>query len=911
MKITFFITILFSLIVSCKPGQISVTFNSSKERPLITSVEVKNDQVIISGENLKEVHQVRVSGASTHSFQIESKSANQLVLNPRSAFNFLVGETYEFFIANAHGSSTFPISFELQNGQVTSAKLHHMGATPGQILKFNGTSWLPVDAANSQMYAGTYNASTDSPDIETLGGTSGTFYIVNQAGTQDLGNGPLTFSVGDWVIFNGSDWERVALGSNAVSSFNGRMGAIIPLADDYTWSMLGKTSGKLTDSKLDEIADIDVTGIQDGDVLKWDQTNSIWVSAPDEGGSIAAGSVTSTELSNGSVTSAKIADGSIVDADISASAGIAQSKILNLTTALSGKESLISTAATTTYFRGDKSWATLDTSNVPENGRLYFLDSRVRGALLAGYAVGANQALAASDSLIEALGKLEAQILATRDSVTDSSYWAQTGSSVHYTGGNIGIGTMSPAHRLEVVGNTYLNGSSLILGTGEGATPSALTLRGPAAAGSNITGANFNIDASNGTGSGGSGNIQLRTAGPNSNAVQFDAITSAQLSGTSVNFNHTTGTGANRVLVVSVGISMSATVSSVTYGGQALTLLHQSSAGSPRLSVWYMVAPPSGLNSVVINKSASGDNQAQAITYSNVNPSLPIDGLQTASNIATSSALLVSSAVNEVVLGISYSYTGITPAGDLVEVAESEQYGEYLNTSSALGKASVASTFNYSSSDAFRHVAFSLNPVSGDSLVSNNLQTRLTVTNAGNVGIGLTSPSHRLDVSGNIRSSGCLYYSGGSVGACASDKRLKENVAPFQLGLNELLGIDPVYFTYNGLGGFEKSSELQLGVIAQDVEKTAPGLIVKKRLRLRPEDRFETEIKAVDYGAFTYLIINSVKDLYRLLQGLSENSSQVNEEIVKLKQDNQELQRENQRVKAYLCQQDPQAPFCP
>lgn len=682
--------------------------------------------------------------------------------------------------------------------------------------------------------------------------------------------------------------------------------------------MLSKTSGKLTNSKLEEIADIDITGIQDGDTLKWDLANSLWIVAPDESGALTAGSVTSTELASGSVNSTKILDGSIVDADISSSAGIAQSKILNLATSLAAKEPVITAGLSTDYLRGDKTWQTLDTSTVPENGRLYFLDSRVRGALLDGYAIGSDQALTATDTLLQGLAKLEGQISATKTAVTDNSSWVKIGSIVHYTGGNVGIGTMSPAHKLEVSGNSYLNGSTLILGTGEAAVPSAFSLRGPAAAGSNISGANFSIDASNGTGSGGSGNIQLRTAGPNSNAVQFDAITSAQLSGATVNFNHTTGTGANRILIVSVGISAAETVSSVTYGGQALTLIHQSSAGSPRLAVWYLLAPPSGLNSVVINKSVSGDNQAQAVTYYNVDQSVPFDGLQTASNIATSSALLITSAVNEVVLGISYSYTGITPAGDLIEIAETLQYGEYLNTSSAAGKASVASTFNYDSSDAFRHVAFSLNPVSGDSLVSNNLQTRLTDTNGGNVGIGLTTPSHRLDVSGNIRTSGCLYYNGGSTGSCASDKRLKENVNPYSLGLNELLGIWPVTFTYNGLGDLPKDNEVQLGLIAQEVEEVAPELVVKKMVKLYPDDQTLTEIKGVNYGALTYVLINSVKELHSMLKEIFTSNEEMARELASVRAEKDQLAEELESMKAesielksYLCKKDSQASFCP
>lgn len=173
----------------------------------------------------------------------------------------------------------------------------------------------------------------------------------------------------------------------------------------------------------------------------------------------------------------------------------------------------------------------------------------------------------------------------------------------------------------------------------------------------------------------------------------------------------------------------------------------------------------------------------------------------------------------------------------------------------------------------------------------------------GSVGIGTNTPGHKLDVNGNIRTAGCLYYNGGSLGTCASDERLKDEVRPFNLGLNELLGINPVYFKYNGLGGLPTDGGEQLGVIAQEIEKVAPALVVKKKVILNAHDKFNTEIKAVDYGAFTYVIINSLKEMYGMVQELFDSNEEVNREIAGIK-------AENEAMKAYICQKDPEAPFC-
>ncbi len=57
-----------------------------------------------------------------------------------------------------------------------------------------------------------------------------------------------------------------------------------------------------------------------------------------------------------------------------------------------------------------------------------------------------------------------------------------------------------------------LASGNLILGAGEGTTPVATTVRGPAAVGTNVAGADLTFDASNGTGTGGSGALIFRTA---------------------------------------------------------------------------------------------------------------------------------------------------------------------------------------------------------------------------------------------------------------------------------------------------------------------------------------------------------------------------------------------------------------
>lgn len=69
---------------------------------------------------------------------------------------------------------------------------------------------------------------------------------------------------------------------------------------------------------------------------------------------------------------------------------------------------------------------------------------------------------------------------------------------------------------------------TLILGDGDGTnTTSAPTIRGPARTGSNVTGSDIRFDASNGTGTGGSGDFVFRTAAPGSSGSTATTLENA------------------------------------------------------------------------------------------------------------------------------------------------------------------------------------------------------------------------------------------------------------------------------------------------------------------------------------------------------------------------------------------------
>lgn len=102
-------------------------------------------------------------------------------------------------------------------------------------------SYLPDSVTGGLKYQGNWNASTNSPAIPTAAtANKGFYYMVATAGTTAI-NGISSWAVGDWVVSNGTVWEKVA-SSATVASVNGRLGAIVLAKSDVGLSNVDNTS---------------------------------------------------------------------------------------------------------------------------------------------------------------------------------------------------------------------------------------------------------------------------------------------------------------------------------------------------------------------------------------------------------------------------------------------------------------------------------------------------------------------------------------------------------------------------------------------------------------------------------------------------------------------------------------------
>jgi hypothetical protein len=91
-------------------------------------------------------------------------------------------------------------------------------------------SQIPASIQGGVSYQGSWNAATNTPTLVSSVGSKGYYYVVSVAGSTNL-NGITDWLPGDWAIFNGSVWEQID-NTDTVQSVNGYVGAVVLTAAD-------------------------------------------------------------------------------------------------------------------------------------------------------------------------------------------------------------------------------------------------------------------------------------------------------------------------------------------------------------------------------------------------------------------------------------------------------------------------------------------------------------------------------------------------------------------------------------------------------------------------------------------------------------------------------------------------------
>jgi hypothetical protein len=90
-------------------------------------------------------------------------------------------------------------------------------------------------------------------------------------------------------------------------------------------------------------------------------------------------------------------------------------------------------------------------------------------------------------------------------------------------------------------------------------------------------------------------------------AIAYDSSASGTSAGTSTTFAHTCA-GSNRILFVEAYSTSGDDVTGITYNGAAMTQVSKvsKSGSSEKLYLYYLLAPATGSNNVVVSRSGSG-----------------------------------------------------------------------------------------------------------------------------------------------------------------------------------------------------------------------------------------------------------------------------------------------------------------
>ena len=138
---------------------------------------------------------------------------------------------------------------------------------------------------------------------------------------------------------------------------------------------------------------------------------------------------------------------------------------------------------------------------------------------------------------------------------------------------------------------------------------------------------------------------------------------------------------------------------------------------------------------------------------------------------------------------------------------------------------------------------------------------RLFIQDGGEVGIGTSGPTEKLDVNGTARLRSMSTGTGTAVVADgngvlkkqSSSKRYKENIRGLEVDRENILQLNPVRFDWKTTG------EPDIGLIAEEVEKAIPDLVVYDN---------EGKPDAVKYDKISLYLLGLVKELKAENEGL-------------------------------------------
>jgi hypothetical protein len=363
------------------------------------------------------------------------------------------------------------------------------------------------------------------------------------------------------------------------------------------------------------------------------------------------------------------------------------------------------------------------------------------------------------------------------------------------SGGSVGIGTTSPTQKLSINGNAQVDEIFI------GVTSSFL---------SGTT--NAQIGWSGGFSGLTNGSLILQSRSNVATPIIFATETTEKMritSGGNVLIGTTTDAG-NRLEVTGTGNNWAGSFTGSTTTGQSYGAIVRGGTNSSDVAF----SVNNAANSTTYFR-VRGDGNVGIGTTSPVQK-LHVEGSTAVGTTGTEDILILGRALGG---GVSF------------QQAASFKLGRYQNAGG-----------NF---ESYTRLDFALRDNSAASNYNTNT-TVMTLTNAGNVGIGTTSPSYTLHVNGSV--AGTSAYNN------LSDKRYKKDILPIENALDKILALNGVTFNWD-----KEATDMNLddnnhiGLLAQDVEEILPQAVTT--------GMDENETKSVAYTDIVPVLIEAIKEL--------------------------------------------------